>query len=331
MNSSKVSIIVAIYNSEKFLDKLVLSIINQTYNNLEIILVDDGSPDNSGEICDKYQKEDPRIIVIHKENGGACDARNVGIERATGDYITIIDGDDWLCPDYVEYLVKIMEENNCDMSMTDSVFTTRNQVQNKNDKIIKLTPEDAACLIIYPIIPIGPWNKLYKTSLIKDNNLSFSVAWSGEGLFFSVMAAQLSKSVAVGHRKIYNYRLNNNGSGLTNYKVVMGTNALDNIKYIGDNLIINTPKLNAAINWHIWKNYNFVLKLIIATNSQDELKDLYKECIKNIRTRMFNVLIHSKVPLKEKIKIFLASLIPVTFAKLKIKKEINGLKKDKME
>lgn len=116
--SIKVSIIVAIYNSAKFLDKLITSIIDQTYKNIEVILVDDGSPDNSGEICDKYAALDSRIKVLHKKNGGACDARNKGLEMVTGEYLSIIDGDDWLEPDYVEYLLKLAVDTGSDMSMS---------------------------------------------------------------------------------------------------------------------------------------------------------------------------------------------------------------------
>ena len=101
----KVTIIVAIYKSEKFLPKLINSIITQTYQNLEIVLVDDGSPDNSGAICDEFATKDNRIVVIHKKNGGTCEARNAGMEIATGEYMSIIDGDDWLEVDYVEYLM----------------------------------------------------------------------------------------------------------------------------------------------------------------------------------------------------------------------------------
>lgn len=198
MNNNKISVIVAIYKSENFLDKLIESILNQTYKNLEIILVDDGSPDNSGKICDEWAAKDNRIKVIHKANGGACEARNIGIEATTGDYISIIDGDDWLASDYIEYLLNIILETNSDMAMTDNIFTTRDLEQIKyKDSINKITPEEAAVSIIYPKIPIGPWNKLYKTNLIKDNNISFSVPWSGEGLYFSAMAAQYSKSVRI--------------------------------------------------------------------------------------------------------------------------------------
>lgn len=331
MEKNKVSIIVAIYNSEKFLEKLIRSIINQTYKNLEIILVDDGSPDESGKICDEFAKTDNRIKVIHKKNGGACEARNVGIKESTGDYISIIDGDDWLTNDYIEYLMRLIIKTDSEMAMTDNIFTTRDQRQVSKDEIRKITPEEAATLIIYPVIPIGPWNKIYKRSLIVDNNISFSVPWSGEGLYFSVMAAQYANAVGLGHRKIYNYRLNNAGSGLTNYNIIMGTNALKNIKYIGENLVIKTEKLQNAVNWHIWKNYNFVLKLIIATNEVDNNKKLYNECIENIRKMMFKVINKSEIRKKEKMKVLIISLFPVFYAKKSIKKEKKALNNDKME
>ena len=120
----KVSLIVAIYKSEKFLPKLLDSIVSQTWQNLEILLMDDGSPDNSGLICDQYASKDSRIHVVHRKNGGACEARNDGLSRATGDYILVIDGDDWLEPDYVEYLMNLIHKTGADMAMTDSIFTT---------------------------------------------------------------------------------------------------------------------------------------------------------------------------------------------------------------
>ena len=177
----KVSIIVAIYNSDKFLEKLILSIIGQTYKNIEVILVDDGSPDNSGAICDKYAVIDSRIKVLHKPNGGCCDARNKGLELVTGEFLTIIDGDDWLEPDYIEYLLRVVLQTDSDMAMSLNIFTTRERIQVKFDKIETWTSEDAAIAIIYPKVPIGPWNKIYKTDMIRRNKVDFSVPWSGEG------------------------------------------------------------------------------------------------------------------------------------------------------
>ena len=131
-----VSIIVPLYKSERYLPKLLNSILEQTYTNLEVILVDDGSPDDSGIIADEYKKKDNRISVIHKQNGGCCEARNAGLDIATGYYLMFADGDDWLEPDCVEYLVKIAEENNCEMSTTDAIFTTRDGVIEDGKKLL---------------------------------------------------------------------------------------------------------------------------------------------------------------------------------------------------
>ena len=195
-----VSIVVAIYKSERFLDKLITSIIRQTYPNLDVILVDDGSPDESGAVCDRYAAEDRRIRVIHKPNGGTCDARNKGIELARGEYLVIIDGDDWLAPDYIEYLLRLIQRPGVNMSMTDSVFTTRDLKQNEEDKVVDLTSEEAIAEIIYPWIPIGPWNKMYSMKSLKDAGITFSTKWSGEGLYYSTMAAQAAGKVAMGHQ-----------------------------------------------------------------------------------------------------------------------------------
>lgn len=311
----KVSIVVAIYKSECFLRKLIESLINQSYTNIEIILVDDGSPDNSGLICDDYAKKDDRIKVIHKKNSGACEARNTGIKEATGDYLMIVDGDDWLEQDCVEYLLNIALFTKSDMAFSDKIFTTRDRKQTLNDKIEVWSAEEATAAIIYPHMSIGPWNKIYRLKVIKDNKISFSVPWSGEGLYFASMAAQCSNHVGVGHRKVYNYRLNNENSGLTNYNVVMGINALYNIKNIGNNLIIKTPKLKHAVNWHIWKNYNFLLMLIIATNMKQEYQKEYRECLIKIRTSLIRVLIQSEVSLRTKVKMIYMGLFPISYAK----------------
>ena len=101
---------------EKYLPKCIESIINQTYKNLEIILVDDGSPDNCGEICDKYALKDSRIKVIHKENGGLSDARNAGLDIATGDYVSFIDSDDYIHEKFYEILLNLITSNNADIA-----------------------------------------------------------------------------------------------------------------------------------------------------------------------------------------------------------------------
>lgn len=326
--TKKVSLIVAIYNSESFLPKLLSSIVHQTYKNLEIILVDDGSPDNSGKICDDYARNDKRIVVIHKENGGACDARNAGLKIVTGEYLMIIDGDDWLEEDYVEYLINIAETTQSDMALTTNVFTTRDRKQIDNDSIEIWSSEKATAAIIYPYLTLGPWNKIYRTKLIKDNNIDFSVPWFGEGLYFASTASQHANHVGVGHKKVYNYRLNNIGSGLTVYNVQNGINALFNIKNIQSNLYLRSEKVVNAVKWHLWKNYSFLLLQIIGTDSKSMYKKEYEQCISEIKRNWMQVFVNSNISKKEKIKVIICGIFPVCYSKLTILKKKISLKKD---
>ena len=152
----KVSIIIPLYKSEKYIRKLADSILNQTYHDLEVIFIDDGSPDRSGTIADEYAEKDSRFKSFHQKNGGTCAARNKGLSEATGEYIMFADGDDWLEPDCVEYLVSILENNNADMSMTDSIFTTRDRKQNDTDNVrIWTNKEEVAGSINMFMIAVG--------------------------------------------------------------------------------------------------------------------------------------------------------------------------------
>lgn len=117
MSEALVSVIVPIYKVEKELDRCVQSILNQTYKNLEIILVDDGSPDSCPTMCDEYAKKDKRIVVIHKENGGLSDARNAGLDIARGEYLAFIDSDDWVAVNFIEHLVINLETTKSDISI----------------------------------------------------------------------------------------------------------------------------------------------------------------------------------------------------------------------
>ena len=116
---NKISVIVPIYKVEQYLNRCVESIVNQTYKNLEIILVDDGSPDLCPKICDEWAEKDSRIVVIHKENSGLSDARNAGLKVATGGYVAFVDSDDIINPFYVEYLYKAICDNDAQISACD--------------------------------------------------------------------------------------------------------------------------------------------------------------------------------------------------------------------
>ena len=140
-----ISIIVPVYKVEKYLDKCVESIVEQTYKNLEIILVDDGSPDNCSAMCDEWAQKDSRIKVIHKENGGLSSARNAGLDACTGDYIGFVDSDDWIEPDMYEYLLNISMKNNADVSRCEFVIEAENSditVDSQNDSELRVLSGD---------------------------------------------------------------------------------------------------------------------------------------------------------------------------------------------
>lgn len=170
----KVSVIVPIYNVEDYLEDCLNSIINQTYKNLEIILINDGSKDNSKNICDCYAKKDMRIKVIHQENGGLSIARNEGIKKASGDYLTFIDSDDYIELNMIEKLVKALKKDDADLSICNrkEYFDYKNHYKYtfKNDKKYLLLDKISALkeLCSFNLFDMSAWAKLYKKNLFKD-------------------------------------------------------------------------------------------------------------------------------------------------------------------
>lgn len=131
----KISVIVPVYKTEQYLNRCVQSITDQTYKNLEIILVDDGSPDNCPEMCDQWAKKDERIKVIHKRNGGISSARNAGLDSATGDYIMFADSDDWMEPDMAEFLYRLIVKYDADISRCGFYFDDNGTLKKKQRMI----------------------------------------------------------------------------------------------------------------------------------------------------------------------------------------------------
>ena len=169
-----ISIVIPVYKVEKYLIKCVDSVVNQTYKNLEIILVDDGSPDNCGKICDEYARIDKRIIVIHKENGGLSSARNAGIEICKGDYLFFIDSDDWISDDCIEYLYNSIFADDSDCAVTNLMFINEEtgkarKVYNFEEKHFVFRKNEAIKTMFYQKnISCGAPGKLYKKQLFKD-------------------------------------------------------------------------------------------------------------------------------------------------------------------
>lgn len=127
----KISVIIPVYRVEKYLDRCIMSIVNQTYNNLEIILVDDGSPDSCPKLCDNWSIKDKRVKVIHKKNGGLSSARNAGLEIATGDFVSFVDSDDWLDLDTYEYCISLLKQTQSDCIQFDFFHTSSEKLKPK--------------------------------------------------------------------------------------------------------------------------------------------------------------------------------------------------------
>lgn len=328
VNEEKVTIIVGIYNSGKFLRKCLESLRTQTWTNIEVLMMNDGSTDNSGSICDEFAKLDKRFIPIHKKNSGVCDSRNMALDIASGAYVCFIDGDDWFSPDFVEYMMNIIYLTKTQIALSDQLFTTRNRKQIVNDKISVQDSSRVIADIIYENMVLGPWNKMYSMSLINKYNIRFPPHWFGETLHFANTIAYYSKKVGVGHRKVYNYRLNNADSGTTKFNVETRLLSLDNCLNLRNCIFANEKGIRDAIEWHIYTNYYGLLLNIVATNSKSRYISEYSEAKAYLKKNWFKVLIHSKANLKRKIAIVLEAFFPVVLSKLMIVKRKYALSKD---
>ena len=171
--SIDISIIVPVYKVEKQLEICIKSILSQTFSNFELILVDDGSPDNCGNICDEYQKKDNRIKVIHKENGGLSDARNVGLDIASGKYIAFVDSDDIIHPRMYEILFECINKSNsdivqCKFKKFKSLDEVKDDLDDYNGSFEKYDNKTAIMdMIDNNNINVNSWNKLYKSELFE--------------------------------------------------------------------------------------------------------------------------------------------------------------------
>lgn len=208
----KISIVVPVYKVEKYIDRCIQSILKQTYGKFELILVDDGSPDNSGKICDKYAKKDSRIKVIHKKNGGLGDARNTGISIATGEYIGFIDSDDYIESDMYEKLLEACTNNDADIAMCgrydiqDDNITQRFTFQGECK--IWDNEESVKRLLTWDNIDSSACDKLFKRNLFDD--IKFPNGKLNEDIFIMTeIIDKANKIVHIGDSKYYYYHRDN--------------------------------------------------------------------------------------------------------------------------
>lgn len=201
----QISVIVPVYNVEKYLDRCVQSIVDQTYTNLQIILVDDGSTDGCPAACDRWAQKDCRIRVIHKENGGLSDARNAGVAIATGEYIGFADSDDRLDLRFFEVLTEQLERTGSDICSCHAIAFSEDTMPIPRDigKTAVYTTEEAMHALITDRLPQTVWNKLYKRHLLEG--IAFPVGKLHEDAFWSDQIIARAKRVAVVDFAGYHY------------------------------------------------------------------------------------------------------------------------------
>lgn len=203
----KISVIVPVYNAENYLSACLDSILSQTYQNFEIILINDGSKDASGQICDAYARKDERIRVVHQENHGVSHARNRGLELATGELISFIDSDDTLEPDMYELLVRVMQEHDADISHCGYKHIVGEEIRLIHDtkRVIPQSTQDALdCFVTGRLFGGGLWNKLYRRNLL--TGLSFREDLkNNEDILFNFEAFRRADHSVFADYPLYNY------------------------------------------------------------------------------------------------------------------------------
>ena len=294
----KISIIVPVYNVEQYLPQCIESIINQTYQNLQIILVDDGSPDNSGRICDEYAEKDLRIKVIHKENGGVGSARNEGINYALGEYIYFVDADDYLESELIDICMNTIIKQYPDMLIFGFNKVDKNGLNKKpvippaysiNDLS---TEKDALADIFCSGTGLAVWDKLIKTKLIKDNNILFDNKKRGEDFTFVVECLHHTNNLVSISKAMYNYRIL---IGISNkYDHYLIENHLENYEKLNQ-FFKSSSKVNTGIERFLGKLFVLWFILVIPLNISNTLtlskkrkKELLSRLISNVQIKKWS-------------------------------------------
>lgn len=276
---SKVSVIIPVYNVEKYIKECIDSVILQTYKNIEIIIVNDGSTDKSGFICDSYSKNDTRIKVIHKKNEGLSSARNVGLDNATGEYICFLDSDDWMDIQTINEAINISIKYEADIvfwscikeyldkslkykviqTFSDIVvfesskldYLKRRTVGLLNEELNQPTKTDSF---------ISAWGKLYKSSLIKKNGIRFlsTKDVGSEDVPFNVQSFYYSKKIIFIDRYFNHYRMTNENSLTKNHKNTLFPRFKNLYFYLNDFL----NKNNLSNEYFVALNNRFVLSFL---------------------------------------------------------------------
>lgn len=302
----KVSVIIPIYNVEKYLKRCIKSILKQTYTNLQIILVNDGSTDSSGQIISHFAAKDDRIEVINKPNGGLSDARNYGLKAVKGDYITFIDSDDFVTDDYVEYMVTLLEKDDADISAVGYSSFKENdpmKLPDISEQIFKYNSKEALEDLLYQKrISTSACAKLYRKDLFSD--ICFPKAKLYEDVSTIYKLFYKSKRIVQSSLQKYYYCIRNDSivhSKFNPRKLDYVNNCHEILEFI-DKVY---PELHtAATSRFIWANIHVWVNI----DNPGAYPDIYNNVKNNIYKCRLEVLRDSKVPRKVKLTILLTFL-----------------------
>lgn len=312
MKEEYVSVIVPIYNVEKYLKQCIESILNQTYKKLNIILVNDGSTDNSLKICEEYEKKDNRIEIVNKKNGGLSDARNAGIERACGEYIAFIDADDYVEENYIERLYESCKKNNTKISIAG--IKNFDEQTNSNLNEYSFENDDIKCgrdlLVEYyngkSVQVIVAWNKLYKKELF--DNIRFNNGRIHEDEFITYKLLYDLDRISIIKECLYNYR--KTPDSIINKK--FNKNRLDFLKALEERVEFFSEKKDHELYEKTLLYYACILRnMYIQTkkyiiDSTDEQKNI----INKYRKLRLEYLKLSNIKVAKKIKYFIFFCFP---------------------
>lgn len=320
MTKEKVSIIIPVYNVEKFLKRNIESVINQTYENFEAIYVDDGSTDNSLKILKEYETKDKRIKIIHTKNFGVSHARNAGINKATGSYITFIDGDDYIDGDYIEYLLALTKTNNSKIGIVLDHHINDSLEQPKQLSIEVWQNIRIIRDIYLNRIYMAVWNKMYATNFLKQNRILFDESlWYAEGMHFNIQCLSHANKVAVGNKKIYHYCSNPASAMRKSFNISNENCALKSLNLQRNILNENKIKKCNELEYHYMMVCYMIYKGIIKTETLHQNKKDAEKCIRDIHKRAIIPLLVG-LTIKNKIHWLLIGICPRYMAKRELNK-----------
>jgi glycosyltransferase involved in cell wall biosynthesis len=306
MKNISVSIIIPLYNSESFISSCIESCLSQTYSDIEIIVVDDGSTDNGYKIATGIAKNDKRVRVLHKENGGVSSARNAGLDAAKGKYVCFIDADDCFSKSFVETMVSYMEQYNSDFCFSKNICGDHNKDTLVGPTIIPSS--EAEKLFLNRRVVVGCWNKMYKRSALSNIRFREDLFY-GEGLCFINQVAHSLKNIVVCEDRLYHYRSVNPDSATTKFSEKKMINGEKSLMIIKDFIANDGNKAIRAWNLHYCL---FCMDAMIGIMRDNKNNSHYKTWHKKMMKTAPHALV-SKSGLKQKIKIIVALVSPKLF------------------